>query len=328
MAKKKVLWIIYGLLIASVTAMLFLSVPQVKEEKQYLIGVINYSSAAEPAFAGFKKGMQELGYLQGKNVRYLYKGYIKDKKALAVEGERLMAQGVDLIFSMSTPATMVAKKVTAQSGVPVVFAPVSNPVASGIVKDLKHPGGNITGVTFRFQEPKRLEFLTRIVPHAKRICFPYNPNDKSPSLNLKRLRKLAPKLGLELVTHKLANYEEIALFLENFPRDVDAVFIPTDGLMASRTHDFVQAAIRLKLPLTTPQREGVRDGALFSYGFSLESAGEHAAHLADQIIRGVPPADLPVEVAEFITTINIATAQKIGLEIPGGLLRQATVIRE
>lgn len=299
-----------------------------QEAKFHTIGVINFSPAAEPAYDGFRQGMAALGYIEGKNVRYLYQGYITDKKELAAEGKRLMDSKVDLIFSMSTPASLVAKEVTAATKTPVVFGPVSNPVASGLVANLKQPAGNLTGVTFSQQEPKRLELLKTIKPSIKRICFPYNSHDKSPTLNLERLQKVAERLEVELVAIPLHNNEEIDTFLNDFHGGFDAIYLPTDSLMASRAADFAALAIASKLPLSPPQREGVEAGGLVSYGFSIFEVGRQAARLADQIFHGISPADLPVETPEFVATINLATAAKIDLTIADSLLRQAVVIRD
>ncbi len=302
--------------------------PPDQKAKIYVVGVLNYSQAAEPAFNGFKEAMAEMGYVEGKTVRYLYQGPIRNKDKLMEEAKRQIKSGIDLIFSMSTPATLVAKKITAETSIPVVFGPVSNPVESGIVKSLKQPGENITGVTFRYQEPKRLKLLQELVPTAKNISFPYNPFDKSPKMNLQRLQPIAEKLNLTLIAQPLRNNEQIDQYLANIPPDIDAIYMPTDSLMASRSKDFAATAIQLKLPLTTPQQEGVTAGALFSFGMSLNSLGHQAARLVDQIFHGVPPAHLPVEITEFETTINRDTAKRIGITVSDSLLRRAVIIKE
>ena len=239
-----------------------------------------------------------------------------------------MANKVDLIFAMSTPASLVAKEITANSDIPVVFGPVSNPVNSGLVASFKQPGANLTGVAFAQQEPKRLEFLKMLKPSIKRICFPYNSKDKSPVLNLKRLQGVAQQMQLELLPIPLHNDEEIAAFLDHFPTEFDAIYLPTDSLMASHTADFAKVAISHKIPLSPPQREGVVAGGLVSYGFSIFEVGRQAARLADQIQHGISPADLPVELPEFVASINMNTAKKIDLTIANSILRQAVVIRD
>lgn len=299
-----------------------------QEQKIFTIGIINFSSAAEPAYEGFRQGMAELGYKEGSNIHYLYQGHINDKQKLAMERQRLMANKVDLIFSMSTPASLVAKEVTTDTNIPVVFGPVSNPVNSGLVASLKHPGGNLTGIAFSQQEPKRLEFLKILKPSIKRICFPYNSEDKSPTLNLQRLQEVSQKMQIDLVPIPLHNSKETSEFINNFPGKFDAIYLPTDSLMATHSSDFAKLAIRHKIPLSTPQREGVVAGALSSYGFGIFDVGRQAARLTDQILHGIPPADLPVEVPEFVASINMSTARKIDLSIANSILRQAIVIRE
>lgn len=299
-----------------------------EEEKTYTIGVINFSLAAEPAYHGFRQAMTELGYREGRNIRYLYQGHLPDKDMLLTEARRLMAAKVDLIFAMTTPAALAAKKVTAGTAIPVVFGPVSNPVASGLVATLKEPGGNITGITFSQQEPKRLEFFKNTIPSIKRICFPYNSKDRSPTRNLQILTEVAAKLAVELVPIPLHTNTEIDAFLADFPPGFDAIYLPTDSLMASRISDFAALAIARKLPLATAHKEGVAAGGLLSYGFSTFTVGRQAAHLADQILRGTQPAHLPVEVTEFSPTINLATARKIGVTISDTILRQASIIRD
>ncbi|PLX48615.1 MAG: ABC transporter [Desulfobulbaceae bacterium] len=299
-----------------------------EEEKTYSIGVINFSKAAEPAFHGFRQGMTERGYREGLNIRYLYQGHLTDKDKLLAEAARLLAAEVDLIFAMTTPASLAAKKVTAGTAIPVVFGPVSNPVASGLVTNLKEPGGNLTGITFSQQEPKRLEFFKNTLPSIKRICVPYNSKDLSPTRNLETLAEAAAKLAVELVPVSLHTNAEIDAFLADFPAGFDAIYLPTDSLIASRVNDFAALAIARKLPLATPHKEGVAAGGLLSYGFSTFAVGRQAAHLADQILRGTRPANLPVEVTEFSPTINLATARKIGVTIPDTALRQALIIRD
>lgn len=298
-----------------------------EEPKTYTIGVMNFNPAAEPAYDGFRKGMEKLGYEEGRSIRYLYQGPIVDKEKLATEGKRLIAAKVDLIYTMTTAATQVAKEVTAASGTPVIFAPVSNPISAGLVASFKHPGGNLTGVSFSQQEPKRLEYFKMIVPSIKRICFPYNPKDKSPVLNLKRLQKITPKLGVEFIAIPLHNHEEIDQFLADLPEGFDAIYLPTDPLLASRAADFAETAIKHKLPLTPPNREGVKAGGLASYGFSVYDVGRQAARLADQVLQGIAPADLPVEITEFKASINMATAKELNITIPDNMLRHADVFR-
>ena len=232
---------------------------------------------------------------------------------------------VDLIFSMSTPATLAVKKATGQTPIPVVFGPVNDPVQTGIVKEFRKHGSNMTGVAFGHQEVKRLEWLTRIVPQVKRIYIPFDPNDKSPLISISRLKDANTSLGLEMVFQEVVTEADLEAAMASLPSDIDAVFLPTDSFLAEKTPEFAQAAIARKLPLSCPHRPGVQGGALYSYGFDMEAIGRQSARLASQILRGIPPEDLPVEMAEFRLSINVRTANLIGLKLSDDILRQAII---
>lgn len=298
------------------------------EVKMHSIAVINYSPAGEPSLGGLKSGMEKYGYKEKENIRYIYNGVIEDKDKLGEELENLLAEKPDLIFAISTPAALEAKLATETSRIPVVFAPVSSPVQAGVVDSMSHPGGNLTGVTFGPQEPRRLEMLTRIDPGARRIYVPFNPGDTSPVLGVERLKPEAERLGLTLVLEELRNREEVLKALGSLRTDIDALFLPTDSMMVDMTEDFARLAEERKIPLTCPQKEGVSQGALFSYGFSIADTGYQAARIVDQIFNGIKPEDIPVELSEFTLTVNMDTAGKIGLDIPEEILSQAKIIRD
>lgn len=326
MKKSMLLAVLLGALIVSAIVYIFL-LPKA-DNKIYTIGVINYSPAAEPALEGLKAGLRERGLVENRNLKFIYAGFIRDKARLENEARRLLSAKVDLIYAMSTPATLAAKKVTHQTGLPVVFGPVSSPVKAGIVESLSRPGGNVTGVTFGSQEPRRLEMLLKIAPAVKKLYVPYNPDDKSPRLGLQRLQTPAAKFGVRMHLEHVRSREELKSALKRFPADMDAIFVPTDSLMVSLTDILVEFSVAKKLPMSTPHRDGVANGALCSYGFSIRDVGQQAARLVAQVLGGTQPKNLPVELSEFVLTINRETASKIGLVIPEDLLRHAVTERE
>ena len=172
-----------------------------------------------------------------------------------------------------------------------------------------------------------MEWLVRIAPAIKKIYIPYNPEDQSPVVALAAVRPVAVKLGVELITREMCNPEELKAAIENIPAEADAVFLLPDSLLSTRLPDLVAAATKLKLPVSGANVEVVKTfDVLSSYGFDQIIAGKQAARLADQILQGVKPADLPVETAEFYLAINLKVAKAIGLDIPDEILRQAELI--
>ena len=309
-----------------ITIGLLLAACGIIQPKTFTIGVINLTPVLDPVFEGFKTGMAERGYTEGENVSYIYEGPTGSIDKLDAVAQGLVGADVDLILSLSTPATLAAQRATTGTDIPIVFAPLTDPVGAGIVQSLTQPGGNLTGIMLGMQEDRRLEWLLKADPTIKQIYIPYNSNDQGPVLALEIVSEAASKLGVEIVTREARNAEEIVAATENIPETADAVFILPDSLVTAGIPDFVKATIELGLPLSVPSAEQVEQGALISFSSGLFSSGEQAARLAGQILKGAKPADLPVEMSEVVLLINLKTAKAIGLEIPDDVIRDAYII--
>jgi putative ABC transport system substrate-binding protein len=290
-----------------------------------VVAVVNHAVVTEPSLAGFKQGMAALGWVEGRNISYLYRGPEASPVALRAQAKEYVDGGADLVVALSTPATQAAVDVTVPAGVPLLMAPSSDPVGSGLVKSVSNPGRPVTGVSFALQEPRRLEWLARLVPGLRVVWFPYDPTDPSPNLALRRIQPVADKLGITLVTSDIRSVGELRAALTAIPKDVQAIFVPPDARIASAVPDLLAVAFPLGLAVSTPHREGVSQGALFSYGFDLTALGIQAARLGDQILKGIPASDLPIESAEFSLSVNIASATRLGVAIPDDVLRHARI---
>ena len=288
------------------------------------IGVVNLSPQLEPVLEGFKAGLTALGYPENDRVTYVYEGPAPDLASLDMLAQDFVTSKVDLILALSTPAAQAAFRSTINTNIPVIFGPVTDPIAAGLLSDLSHPGGNITGVMLGSQsESQRFQWLFQLAPEIRQVYVPYNPDDASANASVKGAEQAALKLGVELVLREARNSDEITAAITSIPENIQAIFLPQDSLVAARIDDFVKVALERSLPLCSPTNGQVERGALVSYSFRLNALGEQQARLADQIFRGIPPADLPVETAEFFLTINLQTADKIGLTLPDEVLRAA-----
>jgi putative tryptophan/tyrosine transport system substrate-binding protein len=320
---KTIHWILIAFLLLGMT----LTACGNKKSKTYTVGVINIVPDLDKTLMGFKAGMTELGYREGENIRYIYHGPTTNMKRLSEEAQILMAEKVDMLLSITTPATRAAKEAAANTGTPVVFVVVTDPVGAGIVESMRQPGGIVTGTAFGIQEPRRLAWLVRIAPGIRKIYVPYNPGDRSPVLALKTVRRAALKLGVKLITREVTDPETLNDAIMNIPPEADAVFLLPDSLVSTRLPDLVKVANKLKLPTSGANVTVVKKySVLTSYGFDQHQYGKQGARLADQIFKGVRPADLPVETAEFYLAINLKIAGAIGLVIPDEILRQAKII--
>lgn len=310
--------VILGLLLASCNGL--------KKPKSHTIGVILYAPTLEMTWMGFKQSMADLGYIEGENVTFIYSGPIATIDQLAGVAEDLVKAQVDLILAISTPAAQAAKEATAGTGIPVVFVPLTDPVGAGLVASLTEPGGNMTGVTFGIQEARRLEWLTRIAPDVKHVYIIHNPDDNSVNLAMKTVVAAAANLGLEIIAREARTPDEIATALADLPEEADALYLLPDVKTEASLMDILAVANARGLPTSVANVERVQNGALFTFAFKQDRAGKQAARLADQILKGIKPADLPVETTEFFLAINLKTAQTIGLTLPGDILSQADTI--
>jgi putative ABC transport system substrate-binding protein len=307
--------------------MLLLSACTGKKQGTYRVGIVNVVPKFDSCIVGFIEEMKRLGYSEGKNIHYHYNGATTNMSRLPDVVETLLEAKPDLVLSITTPATLTVKKAAAGTGIPLLFSIVTDPLGAGIVKNMRHPGDNITGIAFGIQEARRLEWLLRIAPKTRRIYVPYNPRDKSPLLALKTMRTAAAKLGVTLLTRKVTDKKTLNHAISNIPADADALFLLPDSLIAPRIPDLAAAANRRKLPISVATISAIEESnVLTSFGFDRKMIGKQAARLADQIFKGASPGDLPVEMAEFYLGINLKVAKKIGLKIPDEILRQAHII--
>jgi putative ABC transport system substrate-binding protein len=291
--------------------------------KIYTVGVVNELPSMNPVVDGFKAGMTELGYVEGKNITYIYHdatGGDPQKNDAEIKG--FMDQKVSLILAVGTSPAIAAKKAVEGTGIPVVFAPVVDPVAEGLVKSINHPGGNLTGIQGVVGSPKVLEWLLKIAPGTKSVYAPYNPADPIAVLSVKPLPDAAAKLGVELVLDEVSSGDQELAAIKALPKDSAILFVVSPSLIPT-WGSVLDLAAELRIPTGT---DLVGDKVLFTYTSSLSQVGKQTAVLVDKVFKGTKPGDLPVETAEMSLSINLKTAQAIGLNVSDDILRQATTV--
>ena len=289
------------------------------------IGVVNISPGLDETLDGFKQSITEAGFVEGENVTYLYEGASGGIQGLGPAIAALRAADIDLIFSITTPAALAAKRSFEGTDVPGVFAPVLDPVKSGLVESLRQPGGNMTGVKAAISLAKGLEWHIRVAPNATRIFVPYNTADAASVLALAELVDAAPSLGVELMPLNVQTADELFAALDAIPEDATGIYLLPSGFLTTHVTRFVAAALEYRLPLSGSIQK-LPLGGLLSYSIDSREMGTQAGKLAAKILNGADPADLPVEQARIVVTINLKTAQAIGLTISDIALQQADVL--
>ena len=297
-----------------------------KEPLHFTIGLITNNENGLRNIQGFQDGMAELGYIEGKNVTYLFDGGPVRGDMLDTALQTLVNDGVDLIFTAGTPTGVAAHRVTAGTEIPVIFGVIANPIEAGVLTDLTLPGGNMTGVMLSENQGRRLEILLEIAPNAKRVYLPYDHTDAASLNAISQIRNIALELDLELIERTATNDKEVAELLGNIPETIDSIFLVPGTTVNSHSKEILDFALRYKLPVSAPSTIQVEEGALITYGFIHHEAGKQAAHIAIQVLNGTAAGEIPVEIAETFLAINLDTAEAIDLEVPYSMLQQAQII--
>jgi putative ABC transport system substrate-binding protein len=293
-------------------------------QETFTIGVINYLPPLEQTLDGFKAEMAELGYIEGENVTYIYHGAIEpNPTVLNAEIENLLTQDVDLLFTMGNPTTLAARQAVEGTGIPVIFAPVVNPVGDGMVESIAYPGGNLTGIQNITPVPKAVELLLKLVPETTKLYVPYHPDDEVSVASIAPLPEAARTLGIELMLDEVRSPEEVLAAIETLPDDAAILLVTVPSL--EPVSPFFNLATERGLAVGSASN-GAEVGALIVYTTDLFAIGKQAARLADQVFRGIAPSQLPVETGQFFLSINLQTAAALGLEIPEEVLLQANDI--
>ncbi len=321
---------LFIIILLAITGLLFTACGGSSESKTYTIGVMTEVPWLAVIFDGFKAGMAELGYVEGKNITYIYHSEVGPDFALFErEAQGFRDQKVDLILTIGSTTTKAAMKVVEGTDMPIITVPILNPVEEGIVASINRPGGNVTGVQIVDQNPKAVEWLLKIVPGTKKVYIPYNPADDISTPYIKKLQEAAPRLGVELLPGEASSVDQVLAAIQTLPKE-SAIFIivPLPSLEPGFEAIGKLAAER-GIPIGTCNRLiGDPPFPIFTFSVEVREETKQAARLVDQIFKGTKPAMLPVETAEYFLTINLKKAQEIGLNIPDEVLRQAdTVVR-
>jgi putative tryptophan/tyrosine transport system substrate-binding protein len=279
--------------------------------------------------AAFVQRLGELGWVEGRTVTIEYRWAEGRFDRLPEMFAELVRRKVDVIFTHSTPSVIAAKQAT--SITPIVFALVGAPVAAGLVTSLARPGGNVTGVSNLSSDlgSKRLELLREVAPALRRFGILTNVGNPSAVLETGDVEAAAHKLGLEVATVEIRRADDIVSAVESLKGRVDALIIPPDALLLPNRIRINTLALGARLPTMHGSREYVEAGGLMSYGPNYSDLFRRAADYVDRILRGVKPADLPVEQpTKFDLIINLTTGKVLGLTIPPTLLGRADEVIE
>ena len=270
----------------------------------------------------FRHGLRDLGYIEGQNIKFEYRGH-EDRSKLAGLAIELVREKVDVIVTQGAAIRIAQTAGT----VPVVFGFSGDPVEAGLVKSLARPGGNMTGITMLAFElvGKRLEALKEMVPKVSRVAVLSSPAHPGEQRELSETQKTARNVGVTLLYHQVSNPADVNAALDAAVRDnANALLAFPDPITSAHRVQIAEFAVKRRLPSVFGWSDYVEAGGLVSYGPDHNALWKRLAVYVDKILKGAKPEDLPIEQpTKFELVINLKTAKQIGLTIPPNVLARA-----
>jgi putative tryptophan/tyrosine transport system substrate-binding protein len=300
-------------------------------ERKRRIGVLSEFAAPGPGLSAFRQALEQLGWSEDRNVDIDYRFAGGSSDRYLPLAQELISSRPDVIVASGTPITATLQRET--RAIPIVFMSVSDPIGAGLVASLARPGGNLTGL-LNYEAGivgKWLALLKEIAPRVTRAALVGNPKTTPFHYFQREAEAAASSLAIELVPATIANSEaDIERVIESFAATANGGLVVLPDITTVIRRDLIIAlAARNHLPAVYPYREFVDSGGLLAYTVHRPDVYRLAADYVDRILRGVKPADLPVQApTKYETVLNLQTAKSLGIEVPPSLLVRADEVIE
>jgi putative ABC transport system substrate-binding protein len=291
------------------------------------VGVL--ANEAWPPLEGLRQGLQELGYVEGRNLQLENRFAAGQTDKFPVLAAELIQLPVEVIVTVGTPASLAAMRAT--KTIPIV-AQSGDPIASGLASSLAHPGGNLTGMSSQATdvEGKRLQLLKEMIPDLSRVGILANPTNPYTKFALENARRGADVLGVKLEVLELSTADAVDRTLQALSRlRPDAVLVIADPFLLGERRRIAEFMTQNRMPSMFTFHEHVLAGGLMSYATNYQELFRRMATVVDKVLKGANPGDLPIEQpTQFELTLNLKTARALGIEIPSSLLARADEVIE
>jgi putative ABC transport system substrate-binding protein len=278
----------------------------------------------------FRDELHRLGYVEGKNITIQVRNAAGRSDRLPALAEDLLRLKVEVILAVNTPAAQAAKKATGT--VPIVIMRAADPVKSGLVASLAHPGGNVTGLSFMPDElgAKGVQLLRETLPRISRMAALYQADNPGALAVVTETERRSAQLGLQFLRLPVRDPSDFPGAFQTATRaHTEALFVMDDGAITKHRRQLLDLAANHSLPVVSIYKDFSQAGGLIAYGPSLPALYQRAAYYVDKILKGAKPADLPVEQpTKFELVINLKTAKALGLTIPPSVLLRADEVIE
>ena len=300
--------------------------------KRPLVAVLSSvtSIAAAHLLSGFRQGLQELGYVEGRNIDIVHRYADGDLTRIPALADELVRLKPEVIVCETNAATVAFKQAT--TTIPIVNAGLNYPESFGLITSMARRGGQVTGIlsTLDSLPAKQLQMMLELLPGATSIGFLLNASNPTYAVHRRNAESAAASFARQLVPVEVNVPDDLDAAFQAFMRErVDLVLILGDAMFVIERRRIATLAIAAHLPAMYAWREHVEDGGLMSYGIDLRDSYRHAAVFVDKILKGANPADLPVEQpTKFELIINLKTATALGITIPPSVMVRADEVIE
>lgn len=298
-------------------------------EKTYQVGIVQLveHGALDAANKGFVDGLASKGFKENENINYDRQNAQADQSNLQNIGQRFVSGKVDLICAIATPAAQSVANMT--KDIPITATAVTDYVEAKLAETNDAPGGNVTGTTDMNPVGRQVDLLLKIVPDAKTIGTIYSSSEVNSQTQVEAMKKYAESKGLKVVESTVSTVNDIQQAARSLIGKVDALYVPTDNVLASAMPTLMMVTDDAKLPVICGEANMVKSGGLATLGVDYYQLGFQTGEMAADILSGKSkPASMPIQsLKEMKTTINEQTAKKLGIAIPQDVLQNAEIIK-
>ena len=298
-----------------------------KDSDVKTIGVLQYMEhgALDAAYEGFIAGLAEEGYIEGENIKIDLKNAQGDLTTTQTIANQYVSDDVDMMFAIATQAVQSAYNAT--KDIPILMTAVTDPVEAGVVKDWNQSGTNVTGTSDLTPVAKQMELITELVPEAKTVGVIYTTSEVNSEVQVKMAEEAASNLGLQVIRVGVTTVNDIPQAVASVIDKVDAMYAPTDNLIASTMPVLWNACLDKKVPIVAGVDTMVIDGGIATEGIDYYQLGYETSLMAAQVLEGKDPSTMPINTLQNTTLIvNQKNAEAIGLSIPDSILKGAEII--
>ncbi len=302
-----------------------------QKKDTYFIGITQLMTnpGIDAIREGFLDEMDKLGYKEGENIKYSQQNSQGDNTVAQSIAKKFVNDKCDMIFAITTPTAQVCAQETKGTNIPLVFGAVTDPVAAGLVNTMELPGGNITGTSDRWPTSAQFDLLLQLVPSVKKIGVVYNPGETNSEANMKEVETVCKNKNLELITVAVTNTSEVYAAAQSLVGKIDAFYVSADNTVITAMDAIIKVSEKNMIPLLPGVSSNVEQGGFGTLGPDYFDVGVQAARIADRIIKGEKPGNIPVATAKnFEYFFNLKSAKATNVNIPEELLSKAATVYE